>query len=117
MKTKEELSVLKKEVEALNEKLTELSDEELLTVVGGVGEEYEWTPGKWCEGTLLNRQKRLFTERAKEPYKVLGVTGSHLEVRVYYFFNGSYACTEDNLVPIATAMECMKPRWAAEIGD
>lgn len=44
MKTKEELSVLKKEVEALNEKLTELSDEELLTVVGGVGEEYKWTP-------------------------------------------------------------------------
>lgn len=35
MKTKEELNALKKEVEALNEKLRELSDEELSEVAGG----------------------------------------------------------------------------------
>ena len=36
-KTKEELEELKKEVETLNEKLNELTDEELAQVSGGVG--------------------------------------------------------------------------------
>ena len=35
MKTKEELNTLKKEVEALNTKLSELSEEELAQIVGG----------------------------------------------------------------------------------
>ena len=35
MKTKEELNAIKKEVEALNKKLAELTDEELGFVVGG----------------------------------------------------------------------------------
>ena len=35
MKTKEELNALKEEVEALNKKLAELSEEELAQVVGG----------------------------------------------------------------------------------
>ena len=37
MKTKEELNALKEEVEALNKKLHELSDEELTQVIGGCG--------------------------------------------------------------------------------
>ena len=37
MKTKEELDALKKEVEALDEKLQELTEEELEQVTGGVG--------------------------------------------------------------------------------
>ena len=36
MKTKEELNALKNEVEALNKKLAELTDEELAQVSGGV---------------------------------------------------------------------------------
>ena len=36
MKTKEELNALKEEVETLNEKLHELTDEELAQVSGGV---------------------------------------------------------------------------------
>ena len=36
MKTKEELNALKEEVETMNEKLHELTDEELEQVVGGV---------------------------------------------------------------------------------
>ncbi len=35
MKTKEELNALKKEVEALNRKLTELGEDEMKLVVGG----------------------------------------------------------------------------------
>ena len=35
MKTKEELNALKKEVESLNKKLAELTDEELAEVSGG----------------------------------------------------------------------------------
>ena len=35
MKTKEELNALKEEVEALNKKLAELTDEELAQVAGG----------------------------------------------------------------------------------
>lgn len=35
MKTKEELTALKKEVEALNKKLAELSEDELAVVTGG----------------------------------------------------------------------------------
>lgn len=37
MKTKEELNALKNEVETLNKKLAELSEEELKEVVGGIG--------------------------------------------------------------------------------
>ena len=37
MKTKEELNALKEEVESLNKKLAELSEEELEQVTGGVG--------------------------------------------------------------------------------
>ena len=36
-KTKKELSALKKEVEAVNEKLQELTEEEIAQVSGGVG--------------------------------------------------------------------------------
>ena len=36
MKSKEELNALKEEVETLNKKLAELSDEELAQVCGGV---------------------------------------------------------------------------------
>ena len=36
MKTKEELNALKEEVEALNKKLAELTEEELVQVSGGV---------------------------------------------------------------------------------
>ena len=38
MKTKEELSALKEEVEALNRKLRELTDEELEQVTGGLAQ-------------------------------------------------------------------------------
>ena len=37
MKTKEELNALKEEVEAVNEKLAELTPEEIAQVSGGVG--------------------------------------------------------------------------------
>ena len=37
MKTKEELNALKKEVEAMNKKLAELTEEELKQVSGGLG--------------------------------------------------------------------------------
>ena len=37
MKTKEELNALKEEVETLNEKLAELTEEELAQVSGGLG--------------------------------------------------------------------------------
>ena len=36
MKTKEELNTIKEEVESLNEKLAELTDEELEQVTGGI---------------------------------------------------------------------------------
>ena len=38
MKTKEELNVLKNEVEALNAKLGELTDDEMEQVIGGIDE-------------------------------------------------------------------------------
>ena len=40
MKTKEELSALKNEVESLNKKLSELNDEELAQVVGGLAPDF-----------------------------------------------------------------------------
>ena len=40
MKTKEELNTLKEEVKALNEKLAELTEEELTQVTGGVNPAY-----------------------------------------------------------------------------
>ena len=44
MKTKEELNTIKEEVEALNNKLAELTDEELEQVTGGVTDEDEEHP-------------------------------------------------------------------------
>ena len=41
MKSKEELNTLKEEVETLNQKLAELTEEELAQVSGGDGSEYK----------------------------------------------------------------------------
>ena len=41
MKTKEELNALKEEVEALNKKLHELTEEELAEVNGGVAPDFD----------------------------------------------------------------------------
>ena len=40
MKTKEELNALKNEVETLNAKLTVLTDEEMIQVIGGIDESH-----------------------------------------------------------------------------
>ena len=45
MKTKEELNALKEEVETLNEKLNELTEEELAQVTGGCKPENPFTGG------------------------------------------------------------------------
>lgn len=50
MKTTEELSALKEEVEALNRKLSELTEEELAQVIGGV----ELLPKDHYENIILN---------------------------------------------------------------
>ena len=42
MKTKEELNTLKEEVETLNKKLRELTEEELEQVTGGWDSRYSW---------------------------------------------------------------------------
>ena len=42
MKTKEELNAIKEEVESMNKKLAELTDEELKQVVGGKGSQDDW---------------------------------------------------------------------------
>ena len=49
MKTKEELTTLKNEVEALNKKLAELSEDELNLVVGGIAP-FEQFSGKLIGG-------------------------------------------------------------------
>ena len=41
MKTKEELNALKEEVETLNKKLSELSEDELVQVTGGAGDDLQ----------------------------------------------------------------------------
>ena len=55
MKTKEELNVLKEEVEALNKKLAELTEEELAQVSGGTGKAFtsgNYTVGDWVKTNL-----------------------------------------------------------------
>ena len=56
MKTVEELNALKEEVEALNKKLAELSEEELKQVAGG----FQTDPGKvsTCPFDTLKYQQR-----------------------------------------------------------
>ena len=46
MKTKEELNALKKEIEDLNEKCRELTEEDLENVTGGITKEPEFKAGK-----------------------------------------------------------------------
>ena len=65
MKTKEELNALKEELEALKKKLVELTDEEMVQVVGG-GQNY-WLPKNppWCgAGPYLGKDPA-----GKWPYK------------------------------------------------
>ena len=47
MKTKEELNALKNEVEALNKKLAELTEDELKQVIGGSSGGNIWEPTKY----------------------------------------------------------------------
>ena len=57
MKTKEELNTLKEKAEAMNMKLTELSDEELNLVSGGTTEEdYEALYQLWSAGYPKNEE-------------------------------------------------------------
>ena len=46
MKTKEELNALKEEVETLNKKLAELSEDELKQVTGGLAPDFNNKPGR-----------------------------------------------------------------------
>ena len=65
MKTKEELNALKEEVETLNKKLAELTDEELAQVAGG----NSGIPPKSC--TILENWlmvKNYFTNERKKEY-------------------------------------------------
>ena len=50
MKTKEELNALKEEVEAVNEKLQELTDEEIAQVTGGIDKEFLAKKSQWIFG-------------------------------------------------------------------
>ena len=57
MKTKEELNALKEEVETLNKKLAELTEEELAQVSGGV--DYERVVRDVLTGEYGNGEERL----------------------------------------------------------
>lgn len=48
MKTPEELNALKEEVETVNKKLAELTEEELTQVAGGTANQGEILPCKYC---------------------------------------------------------------------
>ena len=62
MKTKEELNVLKKEVETLNKKLAELTEDELKQVVGGL----PWGDNWGDEGYFNENQKDSLRDELKE---------------------------------------------------
>ena len=53
MKTKEELNALKEEIDVLNKKLADLTEEELGQVIGGLA------PGRlyWKKNGILNQNK------------------------------------------------------------
>ena len=59
MKTKEELSALKAEVETLNKKLAELSEDELKLVVGGIAH-FEQTSGSLVIDGKLHTTELIF---------------------------------------------------------
>lgn len=71
MKTKEELDVLKKEVEALNEKFAKLTEDELEQIIGGSymknGKTYSSDPPHYLITTALNKcgsYKRKFDRKS-----------------------------------------------------
>ena len=60
MKTQEELNILKEEVEAMNEKLKELTEEEIEEVVGGAYKNFQTDLGKLAtDNALPFRQGKL----------------------------------------------------------
>ena len=65
MKTKEELNDLRNEVEALNMKLAELTDEEMMQVTGGTipSDSYQYLP----DYPHLKNQQRLIPEEERLP--------------------------------------------------
>ena len=62
MKSKEELNKLKEEVEAVNEKLAELTEEEIAQVTGGAIPTFDWNQREvWC--SILEKDTT-----CKQPY-------------------------------------------------
>lgn len=49
MKTKEELQALKDQVEELNKRFAELTEEELEQVTGGIDYQKDYSPEQWKE--------------------------------------------------------------------
>ena len=93
MKTKEELNALKEEVEALNKKLAELTEEELAEVAGGAQSTPCTIRRQWEKaGPVLNPKAKLNWIKAMishcDEYKRMGVdcTGCTL-VREYHRLN------------------------------
>lgn len=66
MKTKEELSTIKNEVESLNKKLSELSEDEMRFVVGGGSHEIAETLIEGLMGVAPNPGVILVTGQQKE---------------------------------------------------
>ena len=84
MKTKEELNALKEEVETLDKKLAELTEEELAQVSGGAGKAF--TSGNYTVGDWVKTNKEVWG-LAREDYgeritKEIG--GGVFEVTEYY---------------------------------
>ena len=61
MKTKEELNALKQEIETLNKKLAELTDEELAQVTGGATGDVKPFNGEKGFGFIDSKQVRITT--------------------------------------------------------
>ena len=81
MKTQEELRELKEEYEALNNKLKELTEEELKLVTGGIGEngyKYSFRSHDWVY--LSNTKTEVFflytnVDTNSDDYKITGEVG------------------------------------------
>ena len=128
MKTKEELNELKEEVEALNKKLAELTEEELAQVSGGAGKAFtsgNYTVGDWVktnsggfEYGCEDYGERITKEIGDGLFEVTEYHTSHLAMYDYDKSLVSISkCQPITLVECDILYRMPEPKWADLVTD
>ena len=121
MKTKEELSALKEEVETVNRKLHELTDEELAQVPGGgpiIGGNPKYKIGDWVAiGGFSYLGKEWETGTRVTNIIPEGLVQYELTTYQYDKYNKTVSVTATDILPEDFINPSITPYWANVVTD